>query len=174
MSGQNTSVSGPAAKVSPIFASTHWSVVLAAGETNTAHSSAALAKLCEAYWYPLYAFVRRSGRTTHDAEDLIQEFFLRLLDKKSIASADPLRGRFRSFLLGALKHFLADEWDRARAQKRGGKIQIIALDAETAEGRYALEPVDARTPDKIFQQQWAAALLEQVLLRLQQELHLAG
>ena len=112
----------------------------AQGDGSGAHES--LAKLCEAYWYPLYAFVRRQGVSEHDAQDLTQEFFARLLAKDWLGGVDRERGRFRSWLLASMKHFLANEWDRARAIKRGGGAAVISLDALTAEERYALEPAD--------------------------------
>src|ERR1700704_5221563 len=124
------------------FALTRWSMVLAAGRSDSTHARESLEQLCQAYWYPLYAFVRRQGHSPHDAQDLTQEFFARLLARNFLGEADPAKGRFRSFLLGALKHFLSDEWDRARAQKRGGGQQPISLDAESAETRYQLEPAD--------------------------------
>ncbi|HWN96904.1 MAG TPA: sigma factor, partial [Methylomirabilota bacterium] len=116
-----------------VFRTTHWSVVIAAGERATASSDAALAQLCRTYWYPLYAFVRRKGHNPHDAQDLTQAFFARLLEKNYVAQADRGRGRFRTYLLAALNHFLADEWDKARRVKRGGGREIISFDAASAE-----------------------------------------
>ena len=124
------------------FPTTHWSVVLAARDTESPEADAALAELCRTYWYPLYAFIRRKGHNPHDAEDLTQAFFARLLEKNYVAQADRERGRFRTYLLAALTHFLADEWDKARRLKRGGGREIISFDAASAEERYRLEPID--------------------------------
>ena len=152
------------------FAETHWSLVLHAQRGgDSARAGDALASLCQTYWYPLYAFVRRQGHSPHDAQDLTQEFFARLLARNFLGDADPAKGRFRSFLLGTLKHFLSDEWDRARAQKRGGGQQPISLDAESAETRYQLEPADESSAEKIYERRWALALLDQVLKRLRDE-----
>src|SRR5512133_3034869 len=127
---------------SPVFATTHWSVVLAAGSSGSPQADLALAALCHTYWYPLYVFVRRKGHSPHDAQDLTQAFFARLLEKNYAAQADRARGRVRTYLMAALTHFLADEWDKARRQKRGGDLEIISFDAVSAEERYRLEPVD--------------------------------
>jgi RNA polymerase sigma factor (sigma-70 family) len=152
------------------FAATRWSVVLAAARGGDSPPAAdALAELCRTYWYPLYAYIRRRGYETHEAEDLTQDFFTRLLAKDYLAGVAREKGKFRSFLLVALKHFLANEWDRAQAQKRGGGKAIIALDALTAENRYRLEPADTLTPERLFEQQWALTVLEQTLDRLQAE-----
>src|SRR4051812_48215810 len=124
------------------FSTTHWSVVVAAGESASPAGDAALAELCRTYWYPLYAFVRRKGHGPHDAQDLTQAFFARLLEKNYVARADRERGRFRTYLLAALTHFLSDEWNRARRQKRGGGREVVSFDAASAEDRYRLEPVD--------------------------------
>ena len=156
------------------FLTTHWSVVLAAGSGDATRAQTALARLCQTYWFPLYAQVRRRGHSPHDAQDLTQEFFARLLEGRVLASADPNRGRFRSFLLAALNHFLAHEWERARAQKRGGGRQIISLDLALAEQRYDLEPADTSSPDKLFDKHWAGALLEEVLSQLEAEYQQAG
>ena len=153
------------------FEATRWSIVIAAGggAADSQRARRALEHLCTAYWYPLYAFVRRQEHSLHDAQDLTQEFFARLLARNYLGDADPAKGRFRSFLLGALKHFLSDEWDRARAQKRGGGQQPISLDAESAETRYQLEPADESSAEKIYEHRWALALLDQVLKRLRDE-----
>jgi RNA polymerase sigma-70 factor (ECF subfamily) len=148
---------------------THWSVVLAAGAASAPESSKALEALCRTYWYPLYAYVRRAGHSPQDAEDLTQAFFARFLEKQWVARADQQRGRFRSFLLSSLKHFLANEWDKARAQKRGGRVTFVSLDTKTAETRYQREPTDTATPDREFDRRWALALLDTVLNRLQRE-----
>jgi len=156
------------------FATTHWSVVITAQRTDSARAQAALAKLCQTYWYPLYAFVRRQGYSPHDSQDLTQEFFARLLAKNYLAGVAPEKGNFRSFLLASLKHFLANEWDRARAAKRGGGQTIISLDDTEAEERYRLEPADNMTADKLFDRRWVMTLLEQVMRRLRSEYSQAG
>jgi len=153
----------------PTFVTTHWSVVAAAGRSDTTRARDALAKLCQTYWFPLYAYVRRRGHAPEDAKDLTQEFFARLLERNWVADADQEKGRFRSFLLSALNHFLADEWDKARAQKRGGGVASVPLQFDTAETRYGVEPVDNVTPERIFERRWALTLLEEVLKRLQAE-----
>jgi RNA polymerase sigma-70 factor (ECF subfamily) len=164
---------GPGAN-SEVFATTHWSVVLLAGHSSSPAAGGALETLCRGYWYPVYAFVRRRGFGPHDGQDLTQEFFRRLLQKNSFADADPAKGRFRSFLLGALKHFLADEWDKARAGKRGGQCESFSLDALEPEARYALEPATDLSPEKIFDHRWAMALLEHALRRLREEQAASG
>ena len=153
------------------FARTHWSVVLAAGRSDqdSVRARDALEKLCRAYWFPIYAFVRRHGRSPHDAQDLTQEFFARLLEKNYLAGADRAKGRFRSFLLGAVKHFLANEWDKARAQKRGGGKSPVPIDFSSAETSFGVEPADQWTAEKMFDRRWALALLEQVLRRLRDD-----
>ena len=151
------------------FLSTHWSVVLAAGRSDSVSAQAALAWLCTNYWYPLYAYVRRQGHTADDARDLTQEFFARLLAKNYLADVAREKGKFRSFLLAALKHFLANEWDRAKAIKRGGGQIPISFDDTDAETRYRLEPVDTLSADKIFERRWALTLLDQVMGLLRQE-----
>ena len=150
----------------PVFVTTHWSVVLTAGRSDTTRARAALEQLCRHYWQPLYAYVRRVGHPPEEAQDLTQEFFARLLEHNTIARADPARGRFRSFLLASLKNFLAHEWEKARAQKRGGRVQVIPLEFDTAETRCAPELANTDTPDKIFDRQWALSLLDVVLARL--------
>src|SRR6266850_1463641 len=151
------------------FAPTRWSVVLAAGRTDSTHAHTALEKLSRTYWPPIYAFVRRQGHSPHDAQDLTQEFFARLLEKKSLADVDRAKGRFRSFLLASLKHFLANEWDKARAQKRGGGQTLIPIDAQAAETSCAVDPADNLTAEKIFERRWALILLEQVLQQLRED-----
>ncbi|HEV2329150.1 MAG TPA: RNA polymerase sigma factor [Verrucomicrobiae bacterium] len=153
----------------PVFATTHWSVVLRAGQSDTTRAQDALAKLCSTYWYPLYAYVRRRGYSPHDAQDLTQAFFAHILERQSFVHADPNRGRFRSFLLGVMNHFLANEWTRAHAQKRGGGATPLPLEFETAETRYIREPVDNTTPEQNYERRWALALLEVVLRRLADE-----
>jgi RNA polymerase sigma factor (sigma-70 family) len=156
------------------FATTHWSVVLQAGGQDSPQSTEALETLCRAYWYPLYAYVRRKGQSPHNAQDLTQEFFARVLERKYFQLADRKRGRFRSFLLTSLKHFLIDEWNKANREKRGGGRQIISLDAELTETRFQAEPADKRSPDKAFERQWAMAVLNRVLNQLQTEFATAG
>ena len=155
------------------FEVTRWSVVLAARGDEPA-ARGALEYLCTNYWYPVYAFVRRQRYDAHDAQDLTQAFFARLLEKGWLDDVAPERGKFRSFLLAAMKHFLSNERDRAHAQKRGGGRSLISLDADSAEFRYATEPVDSMTPEKIFDRRWALMLLEQVLARLRAEMAKAG
>ena len=156
------------------FTATHWSVVLAAAEGDSPRARVALEALCHAYWYPLYAFVRRSGQSPHDAEDSVQGFFAVCIDKNYLAAAQKEKGRFRSFLLLALKRFLAKERDKSRARKRGGGQKPIALDGLTAEQRYALEPAEHLSADRLFERRWALSLLEQVLSRLRDEQAAAG
>lgn len=156
------------------FATTRWSIVLAAGNRSSPQSASALATLCETCWYSLYEYVRRSGHDADDARDLTQALFARLLEKNDLAAADPERGRFRSFLLASLKHFLANEWDRARAEKRGGGRAVLSIDFGTAEQRYRAEPSHDLTPEKIFERRWALVLLENVLARLHDESAQAG
>jgi RNA polymerase sigma factor (sigma-70 family) len=156
------------------FATTHWSVVVAARDGDSPQARDALAALCGTYWYPLYAFVRRQGNSADAAQDLTQEFFARLLEKDFLAVVDREKGKFRSFLLAACKHFLSNERDRARAQKRGGGRQPLSIDARDAESRYLLEPADPLTPEKLFERRWALTLLEQVLARLRDEFGRAG
>ena len=165
--------SGPEAH-GRIFATTHWSVVLAASQRDTSQAAAALQQLCRTYWYPLYAYVRRRGYSPEDAQDLTQEFFARFLAGDSLSRADRARGRFRSYLLGALNHFLSDEWDKSHRLKRGGQVCQVPLDALSGEARYALEPVDERSPDWLFERRWALALLDGVWRQLQQEYETAG
>src|ERR1051325_1632846 len=158
---------------SPKFQPTQWTLVRRAG-LNSAQSEDALEKLCRNYWYPIYAFIRRNGRGPHDAQDLTQEFFARFLEAKSIARADPSRGKFRTFLLGALKNFLTDAHRKASAWKRGGGYQILSFEETEAEERYRLEPVDHRTPDQFYEQRWLIELLETAMARLRDEFRAAG
>lgn len=143
--------------------------MLAAGDSHNPDSRTALADLCQAYWYPLYAYLRRRGYPQEEAEDLVQGFFAQLLEKNYLKAADRERGRFRSFLLTALKNYAANEWDRRTAMKRGGKSPTLSLDFETAEGRYTIEPSDEHTPEQAFDRGWATAQLEQVLARMRAE-----
>lgn len=152
------------------FPQTPWSVVLAAGQQSSPRSDEVLAKLCQAYWQPLYFYLRRSGHPSHDAQDAVQSCFLHLLEKHSLAHVHPARGRFRSFLLASLRNCLADEQRKQRAQKRGGAVELVSLDVETAEGLIAREPVDERQdPEKLFERRWALTLLDRVLVRLKEE-----
>ena len=151
------------------FLTTHWSVVLAAREGVSPQAADALASLCRTYWYPLYAYIRRRGHASYDAQDLTQEFFARLLERNFMAAVRQERGKFRWFLLSALKRFLANEWNREHAAKRNGGQSIVSLDEESAEGRYRYEIPDHTTPDKLFDQSWAMTLLEQARAQLQRE-----
>src|SRR5215471_17251041 len=151
------------------FARTHWSVVLAAGRSESTHAQVALEQLCANYWHPIYFFVRRQGHGAADALDLTQEFFARLLARNDLAAVDRSKGRFRSFLLASLKHFLANEWDKAKAQKRGGGQVPLSIDASAAESSYGFEPVENITPDKLYERRWALALLQQVMSQLKSE-----
>jgi len=146
------------------FCTTHWSMVLRAGGAGNA-AQAALSHLCQAYWYPLYAFVRRQGHTAHDAQDLTQAFFAQLLERGGVEGVAPERGRFRTWLLAVLQHFLINEWRRARTQKRGGGAVHLSLD-DDAEARYLVEPADPITAEKLFDRRWALTLLDRVLARL--------
>jgi len=157
-----------------VFATTHWSVVLAAGSENTPEALAALERLCRAYWYPLYAYVRREGYGPEDAQDLTQGFFAQLLARHSLANVAPEKGRFRSFLLAAMRHFLSAERARAHALKRGGRAETVSLDAQEAEARYRLEPVDRLDAERIYERRWAMTLVEQALARLRDESAAAG
>jgi RNA polymerase sigma factor (sigma-70 family) len=148
------------------FAATRWSVVLAARDQKLPQATEALETLCQNYWYPLYAYVRRQGRNPHDAEDLTQAFFACLLEHNYLTDIDQAKGKFRSFLIAALKHFLANEWDRANAQKRGGGKTVISIDGDAAENTYQFEPADTLSADKIFERRWAMTLLERTLQRL--------
>jgi len=152
-----------------IFATTHWTVVLAAGVRNSQQADVALEELCRTYWYPLYVYVRRQTPTREDAEDLTQAFFARFLEKNYLADVNSERGRFRAFLLVALKHFLANEWDRANRQKRGGGLATIPLDWQNADTRYQIDPPDHLSPDKLYDRAWAVTVLERVLARLRAE-----
>lgn len=155
----------------PVFVTTQWSVVLAAVRSDTTKAQAALEKLCRTYWYPLYAYARRRGHPAPDAQDLTQAFFARLLERHWLNAADRERGHFRTFLLTAMSRFLSDEWDKARAQKRGGGVAHVPvqLDTSDAESRYGCEPADDGTPEQIYERQWAMTVLETVLQRLRAE-----
>jgi RNA polymerase sigma factor (sigma-70 family) len=159
----------PGAVGQPLFATTHWSVVLAAANEAAPEAAAALERLCRTYWYPLYAYVRREGHTPADAQDLTQEFFARFLARRWLAGVAPEKGKFRSFLLAALRHFLSDQRDRASSAKRGGGSEVLSLDAEAAEGRYRLEPVERLDAEKIYERRWVMTLLGQAWTRLREE-----
>ena len=156
------------------FAITHWSVVLAAGQTNTTQAGAALEKLCRTYWYPLYAFIRRQGQSPHDAQDLTQGFFALLLEKNYVGLADRENGKFRSFLLTALNHFLGDQRDRANALKRGGGKVVISLEEQAAEGRWSLEPATDLSREMEYEKLWAVTVLQQALSHLREETDKTG
>jgi len=151
-----------------IFATTHWTVVLAAGKRHTPQAGLALEELCRTYWFPLYAYVRRRGHAKADAEDLTQAFFARLLEKNFLGKLASEKGKFRAFLLAALKHFLANEWDRSQAQKRGGGAAHLSLDWQTADTKFQFASTGEPSPDKAFDREWALALLAKVIGRLQQ------
>ncbi len=161
-------------KASPLFVTTRWSVVLAARDPASPASAEALETLCRAYWSPLYALVRRQGHAPHDAQDLTQEFFARLLQKDYLRAADRAKGRLRTFLHVALKRFLANEWDRARAQKRGGGVAPVSFDTAVAEERYLQQGPDALSAERIYERQWAMTLLEQAMSRLRAEYEAGG
>jgi RNA polymerase sigma-70 factor (ECF subfamily) len=152
-----------------VFATTQWSVVVAAGDASSPESQAALEALCRAYWPPVYAYVRRRGYGIHDAQDLTQEFFRRLLASDWIARADRTKGRFRSFLLAGVQNFLANEWQKNARLKRGAGLDIIPLDAFATEERHTFEPATEPSADKIFDRRWALTLLQRVLDQLQAE-----
>ena len=158
------------------FATTHWSLVVAAkpDEVSATRARRALEELCRAYWYPLYAFVRQRGHSAEDAQDLTQSFFTRIIETGGLASADPARGRFRSYLLGALKHFLANEWHKARTQKRGGHVNVVEWDALDPESRYAGAGKQADDPDHLFDREWALETVTGALQTLRDEMAKAG
>ena len=152
------------------FATTRWSLVLAAGADGpSAGADEALATLCETYWYPLYGFLRSRGYSVDDAQDFTQAFFARVLEKHALRHADPARGRFRSFLLTALKNFVANAHDHDSARKRGGGMRVLPLEIEGAEDRFQLEPPSNETPERVFDRRWALTLLDRVMSRLQTE-----
>jgi DNA-directed RNA polymerase specialized sigma24 family protein len=162
-SGSSTTAPGD------VFATTHWTVVVAAGKRSTPQSDRALDELCRTYWFPLYAYVRHRGHTREDAEDLTQAFFARFLAKPCLAGLRAQHGRFRAFLLAAMKHFLANEWDKVRRQKRGGGIAHLSLDWSTADTRFQIAASTEPTPDQAFDRAWAVTLLGKVIERLQTE-----
>jgi RNA polymerase sigma factor (sigma-70 family) len=152
-----------------VFATTHWTVVLAAGRRSTPQSNLALEELCRVYWFPLYAYVRRRGYAKEDAEDLTQAFFARFLAKNYLAGLSAERGRFRAFLLASLKHFLINDWKKSQRQKRGGGEAPLSLDWQTADTKFQVAATNEPSPDKAFDREWAVALLAQVIARLQKE-----
>ncbi len=154
---------------SPVFSSTHWSAVHLAGQGESPAAREALEQLCRTYWYPLYSFLRRDGHGHQEAQDLTQDFFVRLLKRNCFKELSAVNGRFRSFLLAALKNFLANESDHRRARKRGGEIDFIPLDAEIAEGRYLAESALTLSAERLYERGWALALLKRVLDRLRED-----
>ena len=152
------------------FVTTRWSVIVRAGETDPGDEGRlALESLCSTYWYPLYAYVRRLGHSPEDSQDVVQSFFVYLLERRLVAKADPDHGHFRSFLLGALKNFMANQWRHECAAKRGGGQEMLSFDAETAEGRYLSEPVEVVDPRLLYEQAWAMAVLAEAVARLEKE-----
>jgi RNA polymerase sigma-70 factor (ECF subfamily) len=152
-----------------IFATTHWSVVVRAGDSQSPEAELAMERLCKTYWYPLYAFVRRKGNSHEDASDLTQGFFARFLEKRYLKSVDSSLGKFRTFLLAAMTHFLSDEWDKTRAQKRGGGQPNVSFDDAAARERYGLEPLEQATPETMFERRWAEAVMGAAMERLAAE-----
>ncbi len=151
------------------FATTRWTLVLAAGKRSSPQADLALEELCRTYWYPLYAYIRRHGHVREDAEDLTQTFFARLLARNYLEGLRSEKGKFRAFLLAALKHFLANEWNRANRQKRGGGLIPLSLDWQSADSRYQIDPADNLSPDKLYDRAWAVTLLERVISRVRAE-----
>ena len=171
-SNQSEGESGP--RTAAQFATTHWSVVLAAGDGASPESSAALERLCRTYWYPLYAFVRRKGYSVEDAEDLVQDFFSTFLQKGYVERADPARGRFRSLLLTSMQNFLHNAQDRLTALKRGGGQRFFSWDITAVEDRYRAQPGEGLTPEKAYEKRWAATLLQEVLDRVREDFKVTG
>ena len=151
------------------FATTHWSVVVQAGDSGSPEAVSAMERLCQTYWYPLYVFVRRKGHGHQDASDLTQAFFERFLEKRYLRDFDSSLGKFRTFLLTSMTHFLANEWDKSQAQRRGGGVRVISLD-EAADQRYLVEPADLTTPETLFERRWAQTVVDVVLDRLAAEM----
>lgn len=162
MSGKDNPPAGKGA-----FETTRWTMVFAAGRAEDAKARMAMEELCRTYWYPLYAYVRRRGHSKEDAEDLTQGFFARLIAKNDLDGLSPERGRFRAFLLAAMKHFMANEWDKTQRQKRGGGATLLSLDCRDAEERYRIEPAHHLSPDKLYDRAWAVTLLERVVQKLE-------
>jgi len=166
--------SHPTSAPGDVFATTHWTVVLAAGKRSTPQAGLALEELCRTYWFPLYAYVRRRGHNKEDAEDSVQAFFARFLEKNYLAGLSAERGRFRAFLLASLKHFLINEWKKSQRLKRGGGEKLLSLDWETADTKFQVATVNEPSPDKAFDREWALALLAKVIGRLQTECETDG
>jgi RNA polymerase sigma factor (sigma-70 family) len=156
-------------RAADVFATTHWTVVVAAGERHTEQSDRALEELCRTYWFPLYAYVRRRGYSREDAEDLTQAFFARFLEKNYLEGLNSERGRFRAFLLASLKHFLINEWKKSHRLKRGGDAPVLSLDWKTADTQFQVAATNEPSPDKAFDREWAVTLLSHVIERLQAE-----
>ena len=157
-----------------MFGTTHWSVVLAARDVTAPEAQAALARLCQTYWYPLYCCVRRHGRSPEDAQDLTQAFFEKLIERNQISLADRERGRFRTFLLRSLENFLRNEHEKASTQKRGGGRTFVSWDAQSAEERYSAEPATDLSPAQLFERRWASTLIAETLARVRRELSMTG
>ena len=157
-----------------LFTTTRWSVVLAAGDGRSKESEGALAWLCEQYWFPLYAYARHRGHRPPEAEDLVQGFFVRVLERKIFSDLDAERGRFRAFLLACFHHYMASVWTKSQAQKRGGKAELVPLDEATAEERYRRDFTDTGTPERDFDRVWALTLLDRVFSRLREECEAEG
>ncbi len=174
MSMSSTEHTPPTTPQGDMFVATRWTVVLQAGHKSSPHSDRALAELCQTYWYPLYAYVRRQGRSKEDAEDLVQAFFGKFLEKNHLDGLSAERGKFRAFLLASLKHFLANEWDKSQRQKRGGGALHLSLDWQDADDRYHLEPAAPDNPERTFDREWALALLNRVVDRLRAECEAEG
>ena len=166
--------SQPTTAPGDVFATTHWTVVLAAGGHRSPQADRALEELCRAYWFPLYAYIRRRGHTKEDAEDLTQAFFTKLLAKNFLAGLESEKGKFRAFLLASLKHFLANEWDKSQRQKRGGGETPLSLDWQTADTQFQVAATNAPGPDQAFDREWAVTLLAKVIGRLQKECEAEG
>jgi RNA polymerase sigma-70 factor (ECF subfamily) len=166
--------SQPSSSLGREFTTTHWSVVLIAGGAASGAADSALEHLCRTYWYPLYAYVRRQGHSESDAQDLTQSFFARLLERKYLRLADRNQGRFRTFLLTSLKHFLINDWKKQNRDKRGGGQKALSLDEEMAESRFVAEPAIAQPADTLYDRGWAAVLLERALAALKAEFERSG
>jgi DNA-directed RNA polymerase specialized sigma24 family protein len=162
-------LAGSSGQAVGVFPTTHWSVVVQAGDSQSPEAALALNRLCQTYWYPLYAFVRRNGHAHEDASDLTQAFFARFLEKRYLKSVGANRGKFRTFLLTSMTHFLANEWDRVQAQRRGGGVPVISLEEALADERYQHEPADPATPETLFDRRWAQTVMSVVLDRLAAE-----
>ena len=156
------------------FRTTRWTVVLLSAQSQAPGSQAALGELCRTYWYALYAYIRRRGRNPEEAQDLTQGFFLHLLEHKTLARVDRLKGKFRSFLLGSLQNYLSKEAIRARCLKRGGKVEFVPLEMQAAENRYRLEPADRLSPEKVFEARWALILLQHAVAVLGRQYAVRG